>query len=104
MSKSTTGPLTADELKALANAPHGQALQTIRKHDPLYGKLASDGEPRMWRVKLLKEVTAVGYVKVEAVTAEDAEALANGVSDHKIDWDYDDDDGCGSWVEEVKPA
>lgn len=105
MSISPTGPLSPEEFKALVDAPHGQALKAIRKYDPLYGKFSAEGEPRKWRVKMTKEVQAVGFVTVEAVTEEEAEALAHGVPDHKIDWDFDyyDDDGT-SWVEEVEPA
>lgn len=102
MSISPTGPLSPEEFKALVDAPHGQALKAIQKFDPLYGKFSAEGEPRKWRVKLVKEVTATGFVTVEAVTKEEAEALAHGISDYKIDWDYDDDGT--SYVEEVKPA
>lgn len=102
MTISPTGPIPREEFKALVEAPHGQALKAIQKYDPLYGRFSTDGEPRKWRVKLTKEVQAVGFVTVEAVTKEEAEALAHEVSDHKIDWDYDDEGS--SWVEEVRPA
>jgi len=100
MTISPTGPIPPEEFKALVDAPCGQALKVIRQYDPHYGK--DDGELRKWRVKLFKEVQAEGFVTVEASSAEEAEALAYGVPDHKIDWDYDD---CGtSFVEEVNPA
>lgn len=100
MSISPTGPIPPEEFKALVDAPHGQALKAIRKYDPHYGK--DDGDLRKWRVKLVKEVTATGFVTVEAVSEEEAGSLAHGISDYKIDWDYDDDGT--SWAEEVKPA
>ncbi len=103
MTRSSTGPMTAEQLKSLANAPHGQALKEIQKFDPLYGKLSSDGEPVKWRVKVTKEVQAVGYVTVCAVTKEDAEALVEDFDDDKVDWDFDDA-GASFWVEEAKPA
>lgn len=103
MSVSSTGPMTSEQLKALADAPHGHALKEIRKFDPLYGRLSGEGELIKWRVKLTKEVQAVGFVTVEAATKEDAEALAEEVDDHKVEWDFDDD-GCGFWVEEAKPV
>lgn len=102
MTQSPTGPIPPEEFKALVDAPHGQALKVIQKYDPLYGRFSPDGEPRKWRVKLTKEVQATGFVTVNAVTKEEAEELAHGVSDGAIDWDYDDDGT--SWVEEVKPA
>lgn len=104
MTISPTGPIPPEEFKALVDAPHGHALKIIQKYDPLYGRFPAGGEPRKWRVKLSKEITATGFVTVEAVTAEEAEELAHGVPDHKIDWDYDFDDDGTSWVEEVKPA
>ena len=95
-----TGPFTADEFKALINAPHGEALKRIQQLDPLYGKNFEDGEKRKWRVKLIQEVRMAGYVTVEATCEEEAEALAEAIPDHTISWDAEDDDT--PYVAEVK--
>lgn len=102
MSMSATGPLTPEELKALVEARHGQALKAIQKHDPLYGKLSNAGDPVKYRVKLTKDVRAYGYVTVEAVTPEDAEAMAEEIPDHLVSWDYDDDGVSeAEWVKRI---
>lgn len=78
MNGSPTGPLTAAQMQALAEAPAGVALRTLRQHDPLWGRPA--GETFPWRVSFTETVRMRGYVTVQASTEEEAieaaEALA----------------------------
>lgn len=84
------GPLSADEFQSLVSAPYGAAVKTIRKYDPLYGKVSTEGELVKWKVTLQKEVTMTGYVIVEAATEEDAENIADTIDENKIDWDEEE--------------
>jgi hypothetical protein len=101
MTHSSTGPIPAEEFKALVDMPHGRALKAIRKYDPLYGKLSNDGEPIKWKVTLIQEVRMVGYVTVEAVNAEEAELVAGDISDRDVTWHFDSADA--SYVEGAEP-
>lgn len=72
MAHQSSGPLTPDELKALAEAPYGEATKAIRKHDPLFGR--KPGEDIRWRVEATNVSIMVAYVHAE--NEEEAQRLA----------------------------
>ena len=97
-----TGPLSREDFRSLWDAPYGEALEAIRKHDPLYGR--KPGEKIRWRVTLKREVPEIGTATVIAATEEEATQLADKLTDAEIDWDVDDcyADADGI-VEKVEP-
>jgi hypothetical protein len=96
MANNPTGPISADEMRALADAPYGKAAEELRKHDPFWGR--GEGEIIKWRVDLSKHVTMIGHVVVEAASEKEAEALADAIPDEKVQWEpydtYSESDGA----------
>lgn len=100
------GPLSPEQFQEAVNAPAGGAAAILRKHDPLWGKLpAEDGVPIKWKVRLRQEVTMCAYLTIEAVTEEQALALAETEATAKggdLSWD------CGGegdiFAEDAVPA
>lgn len=78
-----TGPLSRDELKALADAPAGAALKAIRKFDPLYG--LPEGTKVDWQVTATRE--AEGYAIIKAASKEEAQKLAKALKTSDFEWD-----------------
>ena len=98
--QNSTGPMTRDELMALANAPYGAAAKAIRQHDPLWGRTA--GETINWRVQVKGLATVTGYATVEAATEEEALEAVESLDSDDIEWDdFDDPDDFSA--EEATP-
>lgn len=99
-----SGPMPREEFQKLVDAPYGAALTEIRKYDPLYGR--KPGEKIKWRVTLEREIAEVGTAYIEAETKEDAEKLADKLTEAQIDWEAEcswstDLDGT---IKEIVPA
>ena len=91
-----TGPLSREELRALAQAPFGEAAKVIRKFDPLFGR--TEGEKFEWEVTCEGDLRGTAYVM--AATQEEADELADKLDCAEIDWsDY----GVGHTVISVEP-
>jgi len=103
MSDPIFGPMTREQFRALVTAPFGVALEAIRRHDPLYGR--KPGEKLRWKVTLRREIPEIGTAIVIAATQEEADDLAQDLSEAQISWDVDDrayydDNGT---IEKVEP-
>lgn len=95
MKDPVSGPISVEELKALAELPFGQAEAELRKHDPLWGKPAKDHDeqkPIKWKVFVTQEVTMEAFVTVEAVSEEEAMEIAETMSEGELSWDYNSSD------------
>lgn len=95
MTDPVTGPVPREVFKALADAPHGQALKEIRKYDPQYGTGGDNSLPlKKWIVFFTaRHVRATGSLIIEAPTKDAARAAAPQKIDTEIDrleWEIDD--------------
>ena len=97
-----TGPLSRDELKVLADAPFGAATKAIRKHDPLWGRVP--GETFEWDVRATRTTFEVGRATVEAESQEEADRLADELTDDDFSWHVSDCDADDFIIETVKIA
>lgn len=77
-----TGPLSRTEFAELVRAPHGYAKKVIRKHDPYYR--LEPGEKVRFRVEASGRMRGMAYV--EAQSQQEAEKLADALSDASFDW------------------
>jgi hypothetical protein len=84
MAHRSTGPLTPEHLKELAQAPFGEALEAIRQHDPLHGR--GPGERFKWRVWL--SCRAFGEATVMA--ADEGGALEAAAALDESDVEYNE--------------
>ena len=80
-----TGPLSRQEFAELVTVPYGEATKRIRKHDPFY----QNGKGK-FRVKASGRMTGTAYV--EASSQEEADKLADDLTDADFDWQ---DNGSG---------
>lgn len=78
-----SGPVPRDEFAKLAAAPFGEALKVIKKYDPLWG--LKEGEKLTWRVRASSRMHGTAYI--EAATQEEADNLADDLSDASFDWE-----------------
>jgi hypothetical protein len=99
MNDPSTGPLDRETLKELAAAPFGEAAAVIRKYDPQWGR--GLGEKFDWKVTVRRSGADRGTAIIKAANQEEADALADDLTEMEIDWDYDSD---GFEVETVEPA
>ncbi len=83
-----TGPLSRAEFAELVTAPYGEAKKQIRKHDPYYR--LEPGEKVRFRVEASGRLRGIAYV--EAISQQEADKLADALSDASFDWQ---DSGCG---------
>lgn len=83
-----TGPIPREEFKKLVDAPYGEALRRIRKHDPLYGR--PPGEKFKWACTFTREVTEEGVGYVMAESEEEAEEMAGKLKESDLHWDVSD--------------
>ena|SRR6185369_2183282 len=83
-----TGPISRSEFAELVAAPYGEATKRIRKYDPLYGR--APGEKVRYRVEASGRMVGTGYV--EASSQEEADRLADELTDASFDWQ---DSGSG---------
>lgn len=77
-----TGPLSRDEFAECITAPFGEAKKVIRKHDPFWG--LSKGEKIDFEVTVSAIVT--GRAIVSASNQEEADSLADKLTEHDVDW------------------
>lgn len=104
MSINPTGPVSAEELRRIADLPYGKAVDELRKHDPFWGR--AEGEKIKWRVRYTERVTMRGSVTVEAASEEEAVKIADKLTDEgKINFDDDSLNFGGGDIEfyDVKP-
>jgi len=80
-----SGPVPREILKSLVDAPFGEALKTIRKYDPLYGRI--EGEPVKWRVHFERELVESGSAIVEASSEKEALEIAELLDENDVSWD-----------------
>lgn len=87
MAHPATGPITPEQMRALADAPFGKAAEVLRLHDPAWG-LASEGNPlRKYDVTLVAMLPAYAVVTVEATTEDQARTIAMKERFANLDWD-----------------
>ena len=79
----STGPIPREEFKELARAPAGEARKRIRDYDPLWG--VREGEKIEWEV--ICDGQMRGRVIIKASSQEEADELADNLSDAEIDWE-----------------
>jgi hypothetical protein len=104
MSQSPTGPISQEQMQALAESPaFGVATAELRKHDPFWGR--ADGEKIRWRVTIYSKALMKATAFVEASSEDEANKLADAIEDSSLDWD-----AVGNWlknetwVDEVVPV
>jgi hypothetical protein len=95
-----TGPMSREEFAAAVAAPFGHAAKAIQKHDPMWGR--APGEKFAWRVRVEREALDRGTATVMADSQEEADKLADKLSDTEIDWDYGSDGFVVISVEPMK--
>lgn len=83
-----TGVLTRDEFRELVDAPFGKARKEIQKRDPFWGR--SEGDKIEFEVRVSSWCEGRAFVK--AASQEEADKLADDLSNAEIDWEYDSDD------------
>lgn len=95
-----SGPMPREKLRALAEAPHGDARDVIRQYDPFWG--LPPGATIEYEVELRADVS--GYALVKASSIEEARKLAANLNKHEVEFDPSD---AADWkvmrVEPVKP-
>lgn len=82
------GPLDREQIAKLTASPYGVATETIRQHDPEWGR--APGEKFEWEVTVRRDADGVALVK--AANKKEAEELAYDLTGAEIDWETDDDD------------
>ena len=82
-----TGPIPRDEFAALVALPCGEARKAIRKYDPLFGR--EEGEKIEWKVRAERRRDDCGTAIVKASSQEEADKLADDLTEHDFDWDDD---------------
>jgi hypothetical protein len=95
-----TGPIPRDKFASIVALPFGQAAKEIQKYDPEWGRGA--GEKIRWRVDVERESNA-GVAYVMAENLEQAEKLAEELTEHDIDWDTRDEFSIEK-IEAAKPG
>lgn len=93
------GPLPVAEWQAALAAPHGQATKIIRKYDPQWGR--ASGEKFEWTVKVERSGSSLGTATIKASSQEEANKIADALSEADIDWD---DDDTGFEILSVEPT
>lgn len=84
---SITGPLPREKLKELIAAPHGQARKIIQKYDPEWGR--TPGEKFEWKIIVRRSGADQGTAYIKAASKEEADKLADDLTEAEVDWDYD---------------
>lgn len=88
MAHPISGPISPEELQAIAELPYGQAAVELRKHDPAWGKAPRDGGKIRWTVFCTQRVIMEAEVMVEAETEEEAMDLVADMREGDLNWDY----------------
>ena len=87
---------------ALVDAPFGVATKAIRRHDPLWAR--PDGEKFEWEIQIRRRGADRGVAYVKASSQEEADKLAEDLTECEIEWDCDPDDFTIVSVEPVNPG
>jgi hypothetical protein len=95
----STGPIPKDKFMELVDAPFGEARKVIQKHDPQWGR--AEGEKFRWVCEVQRTAGDGGKAYVMAASQEEADDLADDLSESDIHWD--------SWADDfeiisVRPA
>lgn len=89
MGHPATGPISPEQMRALADAPYGKAAEVLRKHDPAWGMSDPDRPLRKYDVILTAMMPASAVVEVEATSPEQARKIAMSERFSNLDWDID---------------
>lgn len=89
MAHPATGPITPEQMRALADAPFGKAAEALRKHDPAWGLASPDNPLRKYDVTLTAMLPATAVVEVEATNPDQARKIAMQERFSSLDWDID---------------
>jgi hypothetical protein len=89
MGHPATGPITPEQMRALADAPYGKAGEVLRRHDPAWGLSGPDTPLRKYDVTLTAMLPAYAVVEVEATNPEQARKIAMQERFANLDWDID---------------
>ncbi len=107
MGHPATGPISPEQMRALADAPFGKAAEVLRKHDPAWGLATPENPILKWSVTLTGTVVAYAIVEVEAPDEATARKFALATRLSSSDWDADVHKGVediyASEVSVVKP-
>ncbi len=95
-----SGPISREELRALVDAPHGDAREIIREHDPFWG--LPEGTKIEFEVEVRAEV--IGGAAVKAASLEEAKKLAQNLTRDDIEFDTYELRNCDWTVETVNPV
>lgn len=105
MGHPATGPISPEEMRALADAPYGKAAEVLRKHDPAWGLGTADNPNIKWEVVLVGSAPVYAIVEVEAPTEEAARKMALALKVGRSDWEVDTYAGVEDIdVDRVDPA
>lgn len=77
-----TGPISSKRLRELVDAPFGGAAKAIREYDPFWGR--KEGEKIEFEV--IVNGRNQGRAVVMAASQDEADKLADDLSDGDIDW------------------
>jgi hypothetical protein len=89
MGHPATGPISPEQMRALADAPYGKAAEVLRKHDPAWGLSSPDNPLRKYDVILSAMLPASALVEIEATSPEQARKIAMAERFSNLDWDVD---------------
>lgn len=89
MNDPSTGPISRETLQELVAAPFGEATKIIRQYDPQWGR--ADGEKFKWRVQVERSGADTGVAYIEAANKEEANKLADELTECDVEWNYDSD-------------
>lgn len=85
---SSWGPLSAEEIQEVINAPAMKAADIIRRHDPAWGYRGK----KAYTVTIAKEVTVIeeAQIRIVADNPEDARKIAEGDKKSWRDLDFEE--------------
>lgn len=101
MTHPISGPISPEELQALAELPYGRAAVELQKHDPLWGTTSGDAAIKTWKVTVNKADPMKATVFVQAPTEAGARSLVNAMEDWEFDWEPDYTEDFEIWSVEV---
>lgn len=96
----STGPIPRDVFARLIDAPHGEALNTIRKYDPLFRR--QNGELLKWKVTYFRTILDTGTAIIEAADEKQAWIIADKISTKEISWSMGDASPHAGCIESVE--
>jgi hypothetical protein len=84
-----SGPISPEELRAIADLPYGKAGAELRKHDPAWGLGSAENPNIKWDVVLVGSAPVTTVVTVEAPDEATAKKAAMSIRVHRSDWEID---------------